>query len=136
MPVGQALDVLHQIHKVCPNATVYISGDEPTLHANFHNIVSLALELFKNVWVISNGTNTKKIITCQNMYPKLHFQFSLDGTESIHNHLRGANSFCNVIQTLNYFSENDLDMTISTTVSLDNVAYIKNLVVTQRLVVK
>ena len=111
---------------------VGINGGEPSLHANFVDVVNAVLTLpqIESIFIISNCINKDKLLSLlREIYPIckdhgviLHLQISVDGIGEVHNNVRGIKiSFDRVIQTINelcehkemYLDEFDIGCTIS-----------------------
>ncbi len=120
MSVSEAESVLRQVKDLFPEATVCLSGGEPTLHPEIIQIVSMARRLFSSVSIVSNGTRPEKIKELS-LSPGLKYQISLDGTEPVHNRLRGQGSFKQTVESIRILIERGQPLTVSTTASEDNV---------------
>ena len=121
-----ALDILEQLHVIRREATLMISGGEPTLHPNFKQIVRAGLERFDRVVVNSNGLRLNPLLeTC--MHPAAEIQISVDGDEITHDRIRGNGTFEKTISNINKLSDAGIFVTIATTINNSNCNSIKNL---------
>jgi radical SAM protein with 4Fe4S-binding SPASM domain len=106
-----------------------VSGGEPFLHPDFHNILSSIAGKSLKVTILSNGT----LITNDHMlYLKAEnvtISISLDGTEpKYHDPLRGHGTHSKVMDSLRLISKNDLRFYISTTISQLNIMNVEGMV--------
>ena len=91
---------------------IAFTGGEPLLNKDFENIFisASALPNLKELHVSTNGMFNEKLFSilqkCKNEKIHYHIQSSLDGSEDIHNTIRGnKRSYKGVIELLNMFSE-------------------------------
>ena len=91
---------------------IAFTGGEPLLNKDFENIFisADALPNLKELHVSTNGMFNEKLFSilqkCKNEKIHYHVQSSLDGSEEIHNAIRGnKRSYKGVIELLNMFSE-------------------------------
>lgn len=118
---------------------VGLNGGEPTLHADFVELVKAILKLpsLKNIFIISNSINSSRLLEqLRSVYPlckergvKLNLQISLDGIGGVHDEVRGIkNSFSrtmNTIDTLRQHKDEYLDnFNLGCTISRYNVDYL------------
>ncbi len=113
--------ILTEIEKNFSNINLILSGGEPTLHSDFHIILSKACERFLNITINTNGTTNyfestifKELI---NKY-KITIQISIDGYRGLHNSIRGLNAYDKSIETIRHLSVFDnISLVIASTVS-------------------
>lgn len=95
---------------------VTITGGEPFLREDFSSIIVCLLKLI-NPWVLTIATNGSiplkiekdlKFIQKYNKKTKILLNISLDGDEELHNYIRGANCFSEVITTYRILKESNL----------------------------
>jgi len=99
-----------------------LSGGEPTILENFHEVLSLASQYFENILINSNGTTnyflTNSFYTLLQHTPKIGVQISIDGDSVFHDLIRGENSFNKSILTIEKLSQfKNCEVIISTTVT-------------------
>lgn len=113
---------LEKAKKILPNATLVISGGEPTLHPDIKKIVDLATKNFERVAMVSNGSFDSGFADFIRMYLRtnLFLQMSLDGTSKVHNSIRGKNAFEKVVENLKLLEDVSSQISLSTTASLLN----------------
>lgn len=91
-----------QIIKNIPRHTlVDITGGEPFLAPGFPEIINMLLEKKCKIALITNGT-VSKFELLENMVAKKlnYFMVSIDGSQPIHDQIRGQGSFDKTIETL------------------------------------
>lgn len=106
---------------------IALTGGETTLHPDFLHIVENLLYRGFELCVFTNGLNYQKIQELMEKTKKYKFivKVSLDGSEYIHNKIRGNSNAYNV--TINTIEEiyrhKNVKLYISTTVMKDNIDY-------------
>ena len=111
-----------------PYATLLLSGGEPTLHPDFGEIVQLALNSFKKVIVNTNGMNLKRLkqINLKKTH-NLEIQISIDGDLSLHESIRGNNTFYRTLSHIDELSKAGYKVIIASTISNKNIDTMMNL---------
>lgn len=105
------------------NHDIVITGGEPTLHADFCEIVKFMCHHAKTVTVTSNGT-TDYFITDNFKNDNLFFQISLDGDEVTHDNIRGNGSFQKALSTIKKLDYMGFQYSVASVVSKKNVGSI------------
>ncbi len=102
---------------------VIITGGEPSLSQNFLQYVNYAMSTFRKVEIQTNGTFSNSLSAKLQPLLKenLFIQFSLDGMQSYHDSIRGKGVFSKVEDKLRYFSEDAEHISISMTVTAENM---------------
>lgn len=115
--------VFDQITKTYSNfPQIILSGGEPTLLKDFHDIFSLATSYFKDKVVI-NSNGTTDYFFSKNFQTKLQkengfsVQISIDGSEYFHDAIRGKSAFKRSIDVIKYLASKNVKVVVSTTVS-------------------
>lgn len=123
------IDALHILSQEYPNATIVLTGGEPTLYPAFSDILQEAMNCFKSVQIASNGSFGEKtrsvILPC--LKKNLFLQMSLDGTESTHNSIRGVGAYQRVINNLEQLEPAFNRIRIAVTATPENYEDIKML---------
>ncbi|MBR4325506.1 MAG: radical SAM protein [Bacteroidales bacterium] len=122
MRLSSVKTILAELRRVYCNASLIITGGEPTLHSNFVEIVDYASKMFKNVIINTNGSFNDSIASYLQsaLQQNVIMQMSLDGTKSVHNQLRNTDLFDCVINNLNKLQQNSKHIALSTTVNRTN----------------
>lgn len=121
-----ALDILQQLSNLRREATLMISGGEPTLHPDFKQILLAGLERFDRVVVNSNGLRLAPLIeACRNTATEV--QISIDGDDTTHDRIRGNGTFGKTIANINHLAGSGISVTVATTVTNSNIASIEKL---------
>lgn len=117
------------LKKLLPPDTIFIlSGGEPTCHKNFLEILKLSTQNFKKIIINSNGKISNEIIKqIHSISPNSYIQISIDGTEEIHDKIRGGKSFSRALSTVKKLQDLNHDVGISTTVNKTNKESIMDL---------
>ncbi|MBF0329703.1 MAG: radical SAM protein [Nitrospirae bacterium] len=106
---------------------IHLCGGEPFRSKHLFFLLSEALKNSMPVRILSNGTLITQAIA-KNL--KSHscetVQISVEGSESIHDSLRGPSSFCDAINGAALLKENKVPVTFMMTVSKKNAAYIED----------
>ena len=127
MNTQSAIASLNKLFDDYPDATIILSGGEPTLHPDFDIILQEASKLFRCVVINSNGTTNYYRTSDSWEQNNIIVQFSIDGDENTHNEIRGKGNFEKVIQNIEFINQNNKQIWISTTVSKNNYDSIKKL---------
>lgn len=121
-----AMDILQQLHLIRNQATLFVSGGEPTLHPQFKLIVEAGLKNFDRVVVNSNGLRLTPLLdACTNSSAAI--QISIDGDDVAHNRIRGQGTFEKTIAHINQLAQHEIYVTVATTITKSNVGSIKKL---------
>ena len=105
---------------------IVITGGEPTLCKDFISIVSYLKDKCKSISVCTNGT-TDFYINKEFLDSRIKIQISIDGTEDIHDSIRGRNSFKRILSTVSKLEALDIPYTISSVVNKSNAICMKDL---------
>lgn len=115
-------------HKTdCSQVTMLISGGEPTLHKDFLEIIRLSTQIFPKTIINTNGLNIKSLLACAPFRERLSIQISIDGSEPMHESIRGKNTFRRTLKNVDILAKSGLSVTVATTVSRFNFNDIENL---------
>lgn len=126
MDAHLALHILGQLHLIRREATLMVSGGEPTLHPQFKLIVATGLESFDQVVVNSNGLRLAPLLeACE--HPAAAIQISVDGDEITHDLIRGHGTFAKTIANINQLARQGISVTVATTVTKNNIGSITRL---------
>ncbi|MFH1606184.1 MAG: radical SAM protein, partial [Nanoarchaeota archaeon] len=81
---------------------VIFSGGEPLLRKDIFELIKYSTNKVKQISLITNGLNIKKELAKRIVNSGItQITFSLDGTEKIHNNIRGSNdSYNNIIDSI------------------------------------
>lgn len=126
MGTDNAIKIIKQLGEFYPNATLAITGGEPTLHPNFDMIALESCHSFKNVVLTTNGIfseeKSKKLAELTKN-PNFHIQISLDGDEVSHDEIRGKGTYKKTYKSIVELcsSSRKNSISISTTVSKTNI---------------
>lgn len=121
MNFNDAIKCIDVFSKFWGDATCVLSGGEPTLHKDFNRILKYSTQKFKSVSINSNGTSEFWRQEDYIQYDStVRFQISIDGTETVHDSIRGLGTFNKAIKTIMRLQENKKRTIISTTVSNKN----------------
>ena len=101
------------------------SGGEPTIHACFDKILDFALKnsKAKNIIICTNGisrffnTDILKYLKNKNIL----IQISIDGDQYCHDEIRGKGNFNCTMEKIKYLIDIDFNVTVASTVTLDNI---------------
>ncbi len=117
----EALMIAEQIIALQPR-WVSLSGGEPLLRRNWSDIVKMLTGANISVNIITNGTLITNDIahTMKNSGISIA-SISLDGTEDIHDNVRGNGVFQKVIEAFGYLRNTGVNIGVNTTLMKDNV---------------
>jgi|APFre7841882654_1041346.scaffolds.fasta_scaffold13058_4 MoaA/NifB/PqqE/SkfB family radical SAM enzyme len=107
-----------------------ISGGEPFLKEDIIEIIKNLTKLSHPVGITTNGSfpeKIRKLIKEVENTDLISFGVSIDGFEKIHDKIRGINSFKKAVESLKIIKENDIKMSINTTISELNINYIEQI---------
>lgn len=105
---------------------IVITGGEPTLCKEFIPIVNFLKDKCKTLSICTNGT-TEYYINKVFLGSQINIQISIDGTEEIHNSIRGGNSYAHIMRNISKLEVLEIPYTISSVVNKNNVSYMKAL---------
>jgi MoaA/NifB/PqqE/SkfB family radical SAM enzyme len=109
--------------------SVSITGGEPTLRVDLAEICSHVAENKNKLYLTTNGLNPQSI---QEVIQRVgagmvSVTVSLDGTQEVHDWIRGVNCFDSAVETIKLCRKAGADVTILTTVSRFNMGNIPEL---------
>lgn len=110
---------LDEISTLCPQATILLSGGEPTIYKYFMPVLEHAIGLKLDIIVNSNGTTSffgEKNLSQLPRYERLAFQISLDGVESAHDLIRGRDMYRKSLRSISNLRALGIKCTVSATV--------------------
>jgi len=119
---------------------VGLNGGEPFLHSQFIEIIKDILQLpkIKAIYIITNGIMTERIKTvlpevnalCKDRGVVINLTISIDGVNEVYSIVRGVPAFdkvCDTVKEIASSKDNYCNnLTIGTTISRANVAYISS----------
>lgn len=99
-------------------ATVLLTGGEPTLYKGFNEMLGRARDLGLDVIVNSNGVTSyfKPANIAQLAHRSVLVQISLDGSKGQHESIRGRGTYDRALRTLRALVEHGVKCSVSTTV--------------------
>lgn len=105
---------------------IVITGGEPTLCNDFIPIVKYLKEIAKSISICTNGTTDYYL---NREFADLHVnvQVSIDGTEKLHDGIRGKNSYKHIMGTVERLETLGIPYTISSVVNKNNASGMKDL---------
>jgi MoaA/NifB/PqqE/SkfB family radical SAM enzyme len=121
--VGRTLDEARRIYRA--HHTMF-TGGEPTLHPDFAGLVDAAADRGFTWHMVSNGRKFPHVMDMLKARPIRRQQcasisFSLDGAdEAVHDHIRGAGSFREVMTAVSVCEVNDLKFVLQMAVHAKN----------------
>ncbi len=115
-----ATSVISQIAEDNPDASILISGGEPTLHPRFFDIVEYATARLKSVMINTNGLSLKKLLALKTLNNQPKIQISIDGCKHSHDSIRGSGTYDKALNNIAMLSSH-FNLTVSTTVSKNNI---------------
>lgn len=117
----EALMIAEQIIEVKPRWVAF-SGGEPLLRKNWSDLAKRFVQNGIEVRLISNGTLiTKDIAYAMKESGISIVSISVDGTETIHDKIRGKGVFRKVIEAFGYLRASGVSIGVNTTLMKDNV---------------
>lgn len=120
MDTQLALRILQQLHDIRREATLLVSGGEPTLHPDFKRIVAAGLTQFHRVVVNTNGLRLAPLLEACD-HPAASVQISIDGDEVGHDKIRGHDTFRKTLANIEELYRRGIPVTIATTVTRQNI---------------
>jgi MoaA/NifB/PqqE/SkfB family radical SAM enzyme len=109
--------------------SIAVTGGEPTVRSDFAEICALLGKRTKYLTVNSNGLLPAKLRPVLMANRDITLQLSIDGTEEVHDGIRGKGTFKTLMSTLEMARELDVKTVIVTTVSKKNAEGLEDLVV-------
>jgi 7,8-dihydro-6-hydroxymethylpterin dimethyltransferase len=109
----------------------YFTGGEPFVFKGFLKAVARILQdPAKHVAILTNGTaldaHREALLSLERA--RLHFQVSMDGMKTTHEGIRGSGTFAKLIQSLQFLRGHAFQVSLSMSVSQDNVDQMSDLV--------
>lgn len=112
--------------------SINLTGGECTIHKDFNRIAKLILEMGFNLGIMTNGYKKDYFIDFLNDVNEYNFivKVSLDGTEEIHNQIRGDNSsYKNAIALIDdIYKRDNIKLYISSTLMKSNYRQFRELI--------
>ena len=123
-----SLDALRAIKSIedFKEHDIVITGGEPTICKDFIPIINFLKDKCRSISICTNGTSDF-YINEKFLDPNISIQISLDGTEEVHNSIRGGHSYGRIMSTINKLETLGFYYTISTVVSKTNISCMKQL---------
>lgn len=105
---------------------IVITGGEPTLCKDFIPIIKFLKDKCRSISICTNGTSDF-YISEELIDSNINIQISLDGTEEVHNTIRGNRSFERIMSTIAKLENLGIYYTISSVVSRINISCMEQL---------
>lgn len=105
---------------------IVITGGEPTLCKDFVPIVDFLKDKVKSITICTNGTNDF-FVNKDFFDERVGIQISLDGTEHVHDSIRGEKSYQRIMNTISQLEILGIQYMVSSVVNKYNVSCMKNL---------
>ena len=124
--------VLDQLEKLLSNLNftghLNITGGEPLLHSSLFRLLQKINERNISFALLTNGTLITRDIALRLKENGVRYvQVSLDGTEKIHDGIRGENSFRKAVNGIKYLKSCGIDTVVSFTAHKGNMKELKKL---------
>lgn len=114
-----AFHIIDELSAVRKDASMLVSGGEPTLHPAFYDIVTKSSEKFKNIVVNTNGLRFNQLKVIAN-FQNVSIQISIDGDETTHDNIRGEGTYKRTLSNIDKLSELGIRVIVATTVTKHN----------------
>lgn len=123
MSYDDAIASLIKLSSFYPDATLILTGGEPTMHSRFNDILKYACLHFNRVILNTNGTFNNEIrkYLIPQLSENLFIQFSIDGLKFLHDLIRGDGTFDAIIQNLLLLQDFSHKIILSTTVTSTSI---------------
>lgn len=99
---------------------IVLTGGEPSLHKEFISIVNSISASARSLTVTTNGTLSSYLKDINDI-SKVFFQISLDGTDSVHDKIRGKGAFSKTFSTIKKLDEMGASYCVASVVSKKNI---------------
>lgn len=132
LSLAQIGSVLRSLRSFCQDATLVLTGGEPTIHPLFAKILACASKIFNGrVAVTSNGStafweNDMSIAGVVQCNAKV--QISIDGTREAHDFIRGEGTFRRAIRTAHRIRKLGGRISIATVVTSNNMKSVLDMI--------
>jgi MoaA/NifB/PqqE/SkfB family radical SAM enzyme len=107
--------------------SIAVTGGEPTVRSDFYELCMLLRKRVKQLTVDSNGLLPEKLRPVMHDIKDVTLQLSIDGTEEVHDAIRGAGTFKTLLTTLDMAKKLWAKTVIVTTVSKKNIDNLEDL---------
>ncbi|PVZ64510.1 radical SAM/SPASM domain-containing protein [Pelagibaculum spongiae] len=114
-----AFRIIDELSEIRKDASMLISGGEPTLHPDFYDIVKKSAGKFKNVVINTNGLRFNQLKDIAN-FQNVSIQISIDGDEDTHNNIRGKGTYKRTLANIDKLFELGIRVIVATTVTKHN----------------
>jgi radical SAM protein with 4Fe4S-binding SPASM domain len=114
-----AFSIIEKLSEVSSEASMLLSGGEPTLHPDFYEIASKSADAFRNVVVNTNGLRYKQLKEVSKL-PNVSIQISIDGDEVAHDKIRGDGTYKKTLLNISKLSGLGVNVIVATTVTKHN----------------
>lgn len=109
-------------------STFVFSGGEPLLRSDIFNLISFAKANHLNVCLISNGCLIDEKVTLSLSRAGIDVvNISIDGPRSVHDYLRGKNTFDKAISAIGYLRKYAVEVTLATMVCGQNYRHLRDI---------
>lgn len=105
---------------------IVITGGEPTLCKDFIPIISFLKNKARSISICTNGTSDF-YVTDNIIDSTIGIQISIDGTENVHDLIRGKESYKRIMKTIAKLENSGKEYTVSSVVSKRNIKCMKEL---------
>ncbi len=117
VPLEQLVSAICALERL-PVRRLVLSGGEPTLHPNFHEVLAAALRAVRPVTVLSNGLRHSATLISALRHPLVRVEVPLLGWEEAHDHMTGVpGSFQRALAALKAYREAGVRVVMTTTLT-------------------
>jgi radical SAM protein with 4Fe4S-binding SPASM domain len=127
--ISATLETWKTLYDIDFSPSVNISGGEPLLRKDLFDVISEFNTLGFEIFVLTNGTlitKEKAIGLARNNVKGV--QVSIEGTESVHESIRGKNSFSRAVKGVKNLLNAGLEVTLNVTLSRMNAGSFRDII--------
>jgi radical SAM protein with 4Fe4S-binding SPASM domain len=127
--IAEMMDAWQEKYAVNLSRSLSLTGGEPFLRHDFHEILNACVQKGFDIYILSNGTlidrELAKSLACRGVKG---VQVSMEGPEHIHDSIRGRGSFRASVEGVHHLLDSGIVVTLNTTLSALNADFFPDMI--------
>ena len=126
--LADTISTWSDLYEIPISPSINVTGGEPFLHPDLYKILASLHRNNFDLYILTNGTLVhQREAAALAEIPVKGVQASLEGTEGVHDNIRGKGSFQSAIRGVNHLLSQNLRVTLNLTLSALNVDSIEEM---------